>query len=96
MTLRSTLHQFKDFFLVNILLILIILISFGCGEARPFKSFSSEKGKSEEEFLVDSNKCEKEKDKYSNKIQGREFGFEGQDTGYLGCMKLEGWSKKPI
>ena len=96
MTLRSTLHKFKEFFLVNILLILIILISFGCGEGPPFKSFSSEKGKSEEEFLVDSKKCEKEKDKYSNKIQGREFGFEGQDTGYLGCMKLEGWSKKPI
>jgi len=75
---------------------LIILISFGCGEVSAFKSFSSEKGKSKEEFLIDSKKCEKEKDKYSNKIQGREFGFEGQDTGYLGCMKLEGWSKKPI
>ena len=75
---------------------LIILISFGCGEVPAFKSFSSEKGKSKEESLIDSKKCEKEKDKYSNKIQGREFGFEGQDTGYLGCMKLEGWSKKPI
>ena len=40
--------------------------------------------------------CEREKDKYSNKIQGREFGFEGKDTGYLGCMRLKGWSKKPI
>ena len=39
---------------------------------------------------------EREKDKYSNKIQGREFGFEGQDTGYLGCMRLKGWSKKPF
>ena len=75
---------------------LIILISFGCGEVPAFKSFSSENGKSKEELLIDSKKCEKEKDKYSNKIQGREFGFEGQDTGYLGCMKLEGWSKKPI
>ena len=75
---------------------LIILILFGCGEVPAFKSFSSEKGKSKEEFLIDSKKCEKEKDKYSNKIQGREFGFEGQDTGYLGCMKLESWSKKPI
>jgi len=82
--------------LVNILFILIILISFGCVEAPAFKSFSSENGKSKEEFLIDSKKCEKEKDKYSNKIQGREFGFEGQDTGYLGCMKLEGWSKRPI
>ena len=82
--------------MVNILFILIILISFGCGEVPAFKSFSSENEKSKEEFLIDSKKCEKEKDKYSNKIQGREFGFEGQDTGYLGCMKLEGWSKKPI
>ena len=82
--------------MVNKLFILTILISFGCGEAPPFKDFSSEKGKSKEEFLVDSRKCEKEKNKYSNKIQGREFGFEGQDTGYLGCMKLEGWSKKSI
>ena len=82
--------------MVNILFILIILISFGCGESPTFKNFSSENGKSKEEFLVDSKTCEKEKDKYSNKIQGREFGFEGQDTGFLGCMKLEGWSKKPI
>jgi hypothetical protein len=29
-------------------------------------------------------------------IQGREFGFEGQDTGFLGCMKLKGWDKKPL
>ena len=82
--------------MIKILFTFIILISFGCGEAPLFKNFSSQKGKSKEEFLIDSRKCEKEKDKYSNKIQGREFGFEGQDTGYLGCMKLEGWSKKPI
>ena len=47
--------------MVNILFILTILISFGCGEARPFKDFSSEKGKSKEEFLVDSKNVKKKK-----------------------------------
>lgn len=72
----------------------VSLIFFGCADIATFDSFSNEKGKSKEEFLADSEKCEREKNKYSNKIQGRELGFRGQDTGYLGCMKLEGWGKK--
>jgi len=82
--------------MVKNLCVLVAIFILGCAEAPPFEKFSHEEGKGQEEFLVDSEKCEKEKDKYSNKIQGREFGFEGQDTGYLGCMKLEGWSKKAI
>ncbi|MBC8284136.1 MAG: hypothetical protein H8E32_10000 [Nitrospinae bacterium] len=76
--------------------IFVVFIFSGCAEAPSFESFSHEGNKGEKEFRVDSQKCEKEKDKHSNKIQGREFGFEGQNTGYWGCMKLEGWSKKPV
>ena len=82
--------------MVQFLCILLNFIFFGCADVSNFQNFSNDQEKSKEEFLADSEKCQREKDKYSNKIQGREFGFEGQDTGYLGCMKLEGWSKKPI
>lgn len=68
----------------------------GCSEGVPFEEFLHENGKEKEVFLIDSEGCEKEKDKFSNKIQGREFGFEGKDTGYLGCMKLKGWSRKVL
>jgi hypothetical protein len=78
---------------VEIFLILIILVS--CTENRKFTDFTNAGSVKEElEFLEDSRKCTAEKDKFSNKIQGREFGFEGEHTGYLGCMKLEGWSQK--
>ena len=82
--------------MVKILCIFIVLIIFGCADVYTFDKFTNIEEKSKKEFLVDSEKCEREKDKYSNKIQGRELGFEGQDTGYLGCMRLKGWSKKPI
>ncbi|MBT5470087.1 MAG: hypothetical protein HOK41_05750 [Nitrospina sp.] len=82
--------------MVKNICLLVVLILSGCSEGPLFEDFSHKGAKSEKEFLVDSQKCEKEKNKHSNKIQGREFGFEGQDTGYLGCMKLEGWSKKTI
>jgi hypothetical protein len=81
--------------MVKILYFFIILVFSGCGEAPPFEKFSHEEGKGKAAFLIDYEKCEKNKDKYSNMIQGREFGFEGQDTGFLGCMKLEGWDRKP-
>ena len=78
---------------VEIFLILIILVS--CTENRKFTDFTNAGSVKEElEFLEDSRKCTAEKDKFSNKIQGRELGFEGEHTGYLGCMKLEGWSQK--
>ena len=82
--------------MVKILCIFIVLIIFGCADVYTFDKFTNDEEKSKKDFLVDSEKCEREKDKYSNKIQGREFGYEGQDTGYLGCMMLKGWSKKPI
>jgi len=74
--------------------ILVTFYFLGCAEVPSFESFSHEGNKGRSEFLLDSKKCKKNKDKHSHKIQGREFGFEGEDTGYLGCMKLEGWSKK--
>jgi hypothetical protein len=78
---------------IEIVLIFIILVS--CSESHNFVAFTHvDNVKGEQEFLVDSRKCMEEKDKFSNKIQGREFGFEGEHTGYLGCMKLEGWSQK--
>ena len=82
--------------MVKILSILIMLVLSGCGEAPPFEKFSHEEGKGKAVFFIDFEKCENDKDKYSNMIQGREFGFEGQDTGFLGCMKLKGWDKKPL
>ena len=82
--------------MIKFLCIFVVLIIFGCTDVYTFDKFTNDGKKSKKEFLVDSKKCEIEKDKYSNKIQGREFGFEGQDTGYLGCMRLKGWSKKPI
>ena len=82
--------------MIKILCFFIVLIIFGCVDVDNFDNFTHEEKKGKKNFLADSEKCEKEKDKYSNKIQGREFGFEGQDTGYLGCMRLKGWSKKNI
>lgn len=76
-------------------LIFILIFLAGCSESRKFEDFTHEKsGKGEKEFRKDSNKCEAEKEKFSNLIQGRELGFRGEHTGYLGCMKLMGWSPK--
>ena len=82
--------------MLKILSILVILVFLGCEEVPPFENYSHEEGKGKAGFLFDFDRCEKDKDKYSNMIQGREFGFEGQDTGFLGCMKLKGWDKKPL
>ena len=78
---------------VGIFFIFILLV--GCAEDRKFEDFMhADSGNEQQEFLKDSKQCTAEKDKFSNKIQGREFGFEGEHTGYLGCMKLKGWSQK--
>ena len=70
------------------------MILYGCGSPFNYEDFSnSDLYKTENVFKVDSKQCEAEKNKHSNKIQGREFGFRGEHTGYLGCMKLKGWSK---
>lgn len=64
----------------------------GCSESYSFNDFKAlDANKTPDAFAKDSAQCEKEKNKHSNKIQGREFGFKGKDTGYLGCMKLKGW-----
>ena len=66
-----------------------------CAEKHKYEDFiPSDSGRGEKEFLQDSKQCTEEKGKFSNMIQGREFGFEGEHTGYLGCMKLRGWSPK--
>jgi hypothetical protein len=68
----------------------------GCGE-EPYRyeNFTkAEPSMNESVFAADHQICHKEKDKHINKIQGREFGFKGSETGYLGCMKLRGWDKK--
>jgi hypothetical protein len=77
-------------------LILLTLVLTSCGESFRFEdfTFSGSAGKTEKAFYQDSTACEAEKDKHSNKIQGREFGFKGLDVGYFGCMKLKGWEKK--
>jgi hypothetical protein len=79
---------------VGLLAIFIVLI--GCTEDREFSDFANkDSGKGEQEFLRESKQCTADKDKFSHKIQGRELGFEGEHTGYLGCMKMQGWSQKP-
>ena len=79
---------------VGLILITILLVS--CSEDRKFEDFVHADGehKGAQEFREDSKKCTAEKDKFSHKIQGRELGFLGEHTGYLGCMKLKGWSQK--
>ena len=77
------------------LFVLWVLVLTSCGESYRFEDFTFVgPGKTLETFSEDSKVCEAEKNKHSNKIQGREFGFKGQDVGYLGCMKLKGWEKK--
>ncbi len=75
--------------------VLIICFLGGCGEKHRFADFShSDPYKGEKDFYQDSQVCEAEKNKHSAKIEGRELGFEGQDTAYLGCMQAKGWSRK--
>lgn len=74
--------------------VLMGMILYGCGSRFNFEDFTnSDLYKTEQAFGEDSKKCVAEKNKHSNKIQGREFGFEGEHTGYLGCMRLKGWNK---
>ena len=70
-----------------------VLMIFACGESKyKFKNFSHTNSyKKESDFNSDSSNCKIEKDKHSNKIEGRKFGFKGINTGYLGCMQLKGW-----
>jgi hypothetical protein len=78
-------------------LILICIFIIGCSEGWKSENFSHEDvSKNEKDFLTDSKKCITNKDKFSHKIQGRELGFEGEHAGYLGCMKMQGWSRKSI
>ncbi len=73
----------------------IFILLMGCAEDRKFADFTHEdNGKGEQEFLKESSQCTADKDKFSHLIQGRELGFEGEHTGYLGCMKIQGWSQK--
>ena len=69
--------------MAKIFYMLIILGFSGCGEPPPFEKYLHEEGKGKVDFLIDFEKCKKDKDKYSNMIQGREFGFEGQDLSLI-------------
>lgn len=77
-------------------LVLLTLVLTSCGEDFRFEdfTFTGSTGRTEKAFYKDSKTCQAEKNKYSNKIQGREFGFRGLNEGYLGCMMLRGWQKK--
>jgi hypothetical protein len=81
--------------MMRVRLFVIFIFLIGCAEDRKFVDFANEDSdKGEQEFLKESKQCKADKDKFSHKIQGRELGFEGEDTGYLGCMKMQGWSQK--
>ncbi|MZH01994.1 MAG: hypothetical protein F3745_00925 [Nitrospinae bacterium] len=83
--------------MVRVGLFCIFIVLVGCAEERKYSDFIHEDGgKREQEFLKDSRQCTADKDKFSHKIQGRELGFEGEHAGYLGCMKLQGWSEKQL
>lgn len=72
----------------------LLFFLIGCGDPHPYRDFTNtDSSKGESAFQSDSEVCEREKDKHINKIQGREFGFKGSETGYLGCMKMRGWEK---
>ena len=76
--------------------LLFVLFFIGCdGEKYKAEDFTASKASMDSAiFDRDNQLCTKEKDKHLNKIQGREFGFKGSETGYLGCMKMRGWDKK--
>lgn len=76
--------------------VLLTFVLTSCGEGFRFEdfTFTGSNGKTKEVFYQDSKVCEADKNKFSHKIQGREFGFRGQNEGYLGCMKLKGWDPK--
>ena len=81
--------------MMRVRLFVIFIFLIGCAEAPKFADFANEdSGKGEQEFMKESKQCTADKDKFSHKIQGRELGFEGEHTGYLGCMKMQGWSQK--
>ena len=84
----------KEDRMIRVVMIFLVSLLLGCTEDRKFNDFVHDSGKGEQEFRKDPQRCTADKDKFSHKIQGREFGFEGQHTGYLGCMKLSGWSQK--
>ena len=78
-------------------LAMAFLLAFcACGESKyKFEDFSNmDSNKQKSSFNADSSSCQAEKDRHSNKIEGRKFGFKGQDTGYLGCMQLKAWHLK--
>ncbi len=73
---------------------IIAIALYGCGSPFNYEDFTNrDPYKTGKAFKEDSRSCDAEKDRHSNKIQGREFGFKGEHTGYLGCMKLKGWDK---
>ena len=75
------------------ILICLFLMAACDGPKFRFEDFThADAYKNSGDFDADSSKCQAEKDKHSNKIEGRKFGFQGADTGYLGCMKLKGWT----
>ena len=72
----------------------VLMVPWGCGEVRQFEDFSHrDPYMKESDFKRDSAKCEVDKVKHSSKIEGRNAGFKGVDTGYLGCMISKGWQK---
>jgi len=76
-------------------LALTILVVTGCGENPEYKDFINlAPEKTEKIFYQDSGKCQADKDNHSSKIRGRELGFKGLNTAYLGCMKEKGWEQK--
>jgi hypothetical protein len=86
---------FQEGLMMRVGLFAIFILLIGCAEDRKFADFANEdSGKGEQVFLKESKQCTADKDKFSHKIQGRELGFEGEHTGYLGCMKMQGWSQK--
>jgi len=78
-----------------IILALAISVLTSCGETPQYKDFMNlAPGITEKTFYEDSRKCEAVKDKHSSKIRGRELGFKGMNTAFLGCMKEKGWEQK--
>ena len=78
---------------LSFFLICILLFAACEGSKYNFEDFThADAYKKPVDFEADSLKCHAEKDKHSNKIEGRKLGFKGSDTGYLGCMRFKGWN----
>jgi len=87
-------RRFRRLRFAGVISVLFYALAASCGVSYDHEEFSHrDPYMTEDDFKRDMRECEVEKKKHSSKIQGREFGFKGEEAGFLGCMKVKGWDK---